>query len=68
MQALYPGVGFMLPYRIAFGYLIFGASCTVVSSLVAYLRTRSVLARQRANATTSSTSTSTSSAPSATVS
>ena len=48
MQALYPGAAFMVPYRIAFAYLIIGATSTVASSLISYLRTRSVLARQRA--------------------
>ena len=48
MQVLYPHAAFMVPYRIAFGYLILGATSTVVSSLIAYLRTDSVLARQRA--------------------
>jgi class 3 adenylate cyclase len=48
MQVLYPRPTFMVPYRIAFAYLIVGATSTVASSLIAYLRTRSVLARQRA--------------------
>jgi class 3 adenylate cyclase len=48
MQLLYPHPAFMVPYRIAFGYLILGATSTVVSSLVSFLRTHSVLARQRA--------------------
>jgi class 3 adenylate cyclase len=48
MQAFYPEPAFLTPYRIAFGYLILGATSTVVSSLLAFLRTRSPLARQRA--------------------
>lgn len=48
MQALYPRPAFMIPYRIAFAYLIVGATMTMATSLVAFLRTGSVLARQRA--------------------
>jgi len=48
MQALYPRPAFMGPYRIAFTYLMLGATMTVVSSLIAYVKTDSVLARQRA--------------------
>lgn len=48
MQMLYPRPAFMVPYRLAFAYLILGATSTVASSLIAYLKTRSVLARQRA--------------------
>ncbi len=48
MQALYPHPAFMVPYRIAFAYLILGATSTVASSLIAYMKTGSVLARQRA--------------------
>lgn len=48
MQALYPRPAFMVPYRLAFAYLILGATSTVASSLIAYMRTASPLARQRA--------------------
>jgi class 3 adenylate cyclase len=48
MQALYPAPAFMVPYRIVFAYLMLGAIMTVVTSLAAYLRTASVLTRQRA--------------------
>jgi class 3 adenylate cyclase/uncharacterized protein YigA (DUF484 family) len=48
MQALYPRQEFMGPYRIAFAYLMLGATMTVASSVIAYLTTDSVLARQRA--------------------
>ncbi len=48
IQVLYPSPAFMTPYRIAFAYLVVGATCTVASSLITYVKTRSVLARQRA--------------------
>ena len=48
MQALYPRQEFMGPYRIAFAYLMLGATMTVASSVITYVTTDSVLARQRA--------------------